>query len=127
MAISQVNVSSPSNEVIFTDTAMGNAVDAIKASSAKVYAVTIDNSANGGAASYVKLYNLASGSVSVGVTAPDEIIYVPAGAVVTRNFFTGAAPGVTFATALSAICVTTGGTAGSTSPSSSVVVSVNYV
>jgi hypothetical protein len=127
MAITQVNVSTPSVEIVFTDTAMGNAVDAIKASSAKVYTVIVDNSANAGAASYVKLYNLASGSVTVGVTAPDEIIYVPQGAVVTRQFFTSAAQGVTFGTALSAVCVTTGGTAGSTPPVSSVVVSVIYV
>ncbi len=127
MAISQVNVSSPSSQFIFTDTAMGNTADGIKASSAKVYAVTIDNSANGGAASYVKLFNLASGSVIVGTTSPDEVIYVPAGAIVTRNFWTGAQPGVTFGTGLSACCVTTGGTAGNTSPASSVIVSVDYV
>jgi len=106
---------------------MGNAVDAIKASSAKVYSVTIDNSANGGAASYVKLFNLAAGSVSLGVTSPDEVIFVPAGAVVTVSYFTGAVPGKTFASALSAACVTTGGTAGSTSPVSPVVVTVEYV
>jgi hypothetical protein len=127
VAISQVNVSSPSNQIIFTDTAMGNSVDGIKASSAKLYSVTVDNSANGGAACYVKLFNVASGSVVLGTTAPDEIVFVPAGAVVTRTFFTGAAAGVTFAAALSAACVTTGGTAGTTSPSSSVIVTVDYV
>lgn len=127
MAVTQVTVGSPSNEVIFNDTAMGSAVDAIKASSAKVYAVTIDNSLNGGAASYVKLFNLAAGSVVVGTTAPDEIIYVPSGAVITVPYFTGANPGKTFATALSAVCVTTGGTAGVTAPVSNVSVSVNYV
>lgn len=127
MAITQVNISSPSNEIVFTDTAMGNLADAIKASSAKVYAVTVDNSANGGAPSYVKLFNLAGGSVVVGTTAPDEIIFVPSGAVITHNFFTGATPGKTFGTALSAFCVTAGGTAGATSPASPVIVSVNYV
>ena len=127
MAITQINVSSPSNEIIFNDTAMGATADAIKGSSAKIYAVTIDNSANGGAASYVKLFNLAAGSVVPGTTAPDEIIYVPAGAVITHTFFTGANPGKTFASALSAICVTAGGTAGTTPPVSNVSVSVNYV
>jgi hypothetical protein len=91
-----------------------------------VYYVVVDNSLNG-AASYVKLYNLASGSVVVGTTAPDEIIYVPANARITQVYSTSAAPGKTFGTALSAACVTTGGTAGVTSPSSSVVVTVNYV
>jgi hypothetical protein len=127
MPISQVNVSSPSNEIIFQDTSMGSAVDGIKSSSAKVYVVTIDNTLNGAAATYVKLYNLASGSVTVGTTAPDEIIFVPGGALVTVTYFTGAAQGKTFPLGLSAAAVTTGGTAGTVSPSSSVVVSVNYV
>lgn len=127
MAITQVNVSSPSNQIIFTDTTMGNAVDAVKASSARVYSVTADNSANGGAASYVKIFNLAAGSVTLGTTAPDEVILVPAGAVVTVSYFTGATPGKVFGTALSAACVTTGGTSGTTSPSSSVIVSIEYV
>lgn len=127
MAITQINVSSPSNEILFTDSVMGNAVDAIKGSSAKVFWLQIDNSANGGAASYVKLFNLAGSSVTLGTTAPDEIIYVPAGAVVTQQLSTGATPGKTFGTALSAACVTTGGTAGTSSPSSSVIVTVSYV
>lgn len=127
MAITQVEIATPAGLFTFTDTAMGNAVDAVKASSAKLYSVIVDNSANGGAASYVKLYNVASGSVTVGTTPPDEIIYVPAGAIVSKSLFTGATPGVTFATALSAACVTTGGTGGTVSPSSSVVVTINYV
>ena|ERR1700687_4482510 len=126
MAISQVNVGSPTNEIIFQDTAMGNVVDAIKASSARLYSVIIDNTLNA-SASYVKLFNLGSGSVVVGTTAPDEIIFVPGLALVTVTYFTGAAQGKVFATALSAFCVTTGGTAGSTSPSSSVIVSISYV
>lgn len=127
MAISQVILPSPSGLTVFQDTAMGNAADAVKASSAVLYSVIVDNSANGGAASYVKLYNVASGSVTVGVTAPDEIIFVPAGAVIEHFLFTKAAAGKTFATALSAACVTTGGTAGSTPPVSSVPVTINYV
>lgn len=126
MAISKLNVSSPSNEIVFNDSAMGNTADGIKSSSAVVYNVIVDNSANGSAV-YVKLYNLASGSVVVGTTAPDEIIMVPASSVVTQVYWTAAAPGKTFGTALSAVCVTAGGTAGSTSPSSNVSVTVNYV
>lgn len=126
MAISTVNIASPANETVFNDTAMGNTVDGIKASSAVVFSILVDNTANGGAPSYVKLFNLASGSVVVGTTAPDEIIYVPGGAKVTHVLYTGANPGKTFATALSAICVTAGGTAGSTSPASAVPVTVNY-
>ena len=127
MAITRVNVTTPTNEIIFQDTNMGNAVDGIKASSALLYLVQIDNSGNSGAASYVKLFNLASGSVTLGTTAPDEIIYVPASAVVTHAFYTGAVLGVTFGTGLSAACVTTGGTAGTISPANPVIVSVTFV
>jgi len=126
MAVTQIVVASPAAEVVFTDTAMGATIDGIKASSAKVYYVTVDNSLNV-AASYVKLYNLASGSVTVGTTVPDEVILVPASVVITQVFSTGSAPGKTFGTALSAACVTAGGTAGVTPPSSNVIVTVNYV
>ena len=127
MAITQVEVATPAGLFIFQDTAIGASIDGIKASSTRLYSITVDNSANGGAASYIKIWNLASGSVTIGVTAPDEIIYVPAGAVITQYFFTGAAQGKVFATALSAACVTTGGTAGSTPPVSSVIFSASYV
>lgn len=127
MAITQVNVSSPSNETIFTDSAMGSTADGVKSSSTVVYSISVDNSSNGGAAAYVKLYNATSGSVTVGTTVPDEVILVPPGAIVVQSYFTGANPGKSFGTALSACCVTTGGTAGTTAPSSSVTVSITHV
>ncbi len=127
MAITQINVESPSNQIVFTDTAMGNSVDGVKSSSALLLFAIVDNSGNSGAASYVKLFNLASGSVTPGTTAPDEILYVPGGAIVTREYFTGAVVGVTFGTALSAFCVTAGGTAGVTAPSNPVTVTLAYV
>jgi hypothetical protein len=127
MAITLVDIATPSGLSQYTDTSITNATDAVKASSAVLYSVLIDNSANAGAASYVKLYNVASGSVTVGTTAPDEIIYVPQGVVVTHFLYTGAVPGKTFGTALTACCVTTGGTAGNTGPSSSVKATFNFV
>jgi hypothetical protein len=126
MAITQVNVSSPSNEIIFSDTAISNAVDAVKASSAKLFWLTVDNTLNV-AASYLKLYNVASGSVTVGTTAPDMIIYCPPSVITYVNFGTGVAPGITFGTALTAACVTTAGTAGNTGPSSNVTATLSYV
>lgn len=127
MAITTVNVSSPVGETIYTSTAMGNVKEAVKASSALVLWVKVDNSANSGAASYVKLWNLASGSVTVGTTDPDQIIYAPASAIITVPLFTNAAMGITFGTALTAACLTTGGTGGTTSPSSSVIVTIAFV
>jgi hypothetical protein len=127
LSISQITIQSPVNETQFTDTSMGNAVDAVKASSTLLLYVMVDNSANAGAPCYLKLYNVTSGSVTVGTTACDECIYVPNGAIITQLFYTSATPGKTFGTALSAACVTTGGTAGITSPSSSVKVTLVYV
>ena len=126
MSISVINVSSPSNEILYTSSAMGNTKEGINASSAVVNNVIVDNSLNV-AATYVKLWNLASGSVTVGTTDPDEIIYVPAGAIVTHVLYTGAAVGKTFATGLTAAAVTTGGTGGVTSPSSACKVTVSYI
>jgi len=126
MAITQVNVSSPANEIIFTDTAIGSGLDAVKASSALIYSISVNNSANG-SASYLKLFNVASGSVTLGTTAPDYVVYAPASSIVVVNFFTSSSPGLTFGTALTAACVTTGGTAGTTPPSSSVICSITYV
>ena len=126
MSITQVNVGSPTNLFQYTDTAMGTSLDAVKASSAVLFSIFIDNSLNGGAASYVKLFNLASGSTTLGTTSPDEIVYVPAGAKITHQFFTGGVAGKTFPTALTAACVTTGGTSGTTAPSSNVAVTFLY-
>jgi hypothetical protein len=105
---------------------MGNTADAIKSSSALVYWIFIDNSLNA-AATYVKLYNLAAGSVTVGTTVPDEVILAPANARITHVMYSNNIPGKTFGTALSAAAVTAGGTAGVTSPSSSVPVTIVYV
>ena len=126
MAITQIVIQTPSNEVLFTDSILGNAVDAVKASSCKIFYVTLDNSLNV-AASYFKAFNLASASVTLGTTAPDMVILVPASSIITVPFFTGAAPGLTFSTALSIACVTAAGTAGTTSPSSAVTCTISYV
>ena len=126
MAISTVNVASPANEVVYSSSSMQATVEGIKASSAKVYSVVIDNTLNG-SPTYIKLWNLASGSVVVGTTAPDEVIFAPASVITTHVMSTGAAPGKTFGTALSAAAATTGGTAGTSNPASAVVVTVTYV
>lgn len=126
MSITQIVVQSPANETLFTDTAISNVVDAVKNSSTRLLYLTVDNS-NNIAASYVKLFNLASGSVTLGTTIPDKVIYIPGSAIITEIFYTSSTPGLTFGTALSAACVTAGGTAGITGPSSSVIVTIAYV
>lgn len=127
MAITLVTLAGPSGIKIYNNTDLDGTKDAVTSVSTKVYEVYVDNSANAGAASYVKLWNVASGSVTVGTTAPDEIIYVPGGARVTHYLMTVAGPGKTFGTAVTAACVTTAGTAGTTNPTSNVDVSIVMV
>src|SRR3990167_8105756 len=103
MAITQVTIAGPAGLIEYTNDDIAEVKDAVKASSA-VYSIYIDNSANAAAASYLKIWNVASGSVTVGTTAPDEIIYVPAGARITHPMFTVAARGKTFGTALTIAC-----------------------
>ena len=76
---------------------------------ATVYCVRVDNLANA-AKEYVKFYNTTP--ATIGTTDPDMILMITASIVKTFVFKTG----TTFGTALSFACVTTAGTAGTTSP-----------
>mgnify|MGYP001593378442 CR=1 FL=1 len=84
---------------------------------ATLYAVTIDNAANA-AYEFFKAYNAAV--PVVGTTDPDMILMVPASVVRTYVFKTGNS----FATALSYAMVTAAGTAGTTGPTSNVLVKI---
>ena len=121
MAVSQEALGFASGTTIFKDTNNANAPIVVKSSSATVYVLDLDNSANG-AASYVKFYNTA-GAVVVGTTIPDEVILLPASTIVKLAYVGGKI----FGTGLQVATVTAGGTAGNTSPSSAVVVQIVYV
>jgi hypothetical protein len=127
MAISTIVVASPIAETIYTDTNVSNSLDAVKASSALILWISVDNTNNAGAPTYLKLFNSLSGSISLGTSAPDIVLYCEAGKKDTFMFFSGANPGITFSTGLTMAAVTTGGTAGTTSPISSVVATVAFV
>jgi len=122
MAITQTALADLASSFIFTDTDNAATIAGVKSASTVVHAIDIDNTANS-ATTFVKLYNVASGSVTVGTTAPDMILPIPAS---TRSSFI-IPGGLTFATALSVASVTTGGTAGTTGPTSDVVVRIVYV
>lgn len=122
MAISQTSLADLSGSILYTNTVCNATKDAIKASSAVVYAIDVDNSANA-SASYLKLYNTASGSVTVGTTAPDVVILAPASTRISIPI----PAGITFGTAITVACVTGAGTAGTTDPTSGVIVRVVYV
>lgn len=77
--------------------------------------IDVDNAANA-AASFLKFYD--NGNPTVGTTAPDFVVRIPAG--VRRQLVIP--EGLAFAVALSFACVTAGGTSGTTSPASAVVV-----
>ena len=85
---------------------------------ATIYALTIDNTANG-AKSFVKFWDAAD-TVVVGTTAPNVIIMMPASVSRTFVFKTG----LTLGTGLSFAAVTTAGTAGTTGPTSAVIMNV---
>ena len=120
MAVTQVTDTSL-NSSLFQDTANQSTAIAVKASSTVVYYVEVDNTANA-AASYTKIWNTASGSVTVGTTVPDIVIYAPASTLVKIPFMGG----LTLGTATTVATVTAGGTAGTTNPSSSVIVRIAY-
>jgi len=122
MATSVVTLTSPSGFTKFKETDLNATKAAVDASSGTIHAIVIDNTANSGEATYLKLWDVASGSVTVGTTAPDWVFKVPASTKRTIIFPEGAAYG----TALTAACVTTAGTAGTTNPTSDVVVEILF-
>ena len=67
---------------------------------------------------YLKLYEAAKGSVTVGTTPPSFIFSCPAQATRQFNFVDG----ISWATALSFATVTAAGTGGTGSPTESVIV-----
>src|SRR3990167_4759009 len=123
MAVTQIDLTSPSGAKRYENTDLAEVISAISSAAGRLFGVRVDNSLNG-AATYLKMWNVASGSVTVGTTAPDWIFKIPASSKKTFVFV-----GDTddeFDTALSAACVTAGGTAGTTNPTSSVNVQVVY-
>ena len=122
MTISNTALADVANSYLFTDSDNAEVKAAVKASSTTIYAIDVDNSANA-AATFTKLWNVASGSVTVGTTAPDMIILAPANTRVGIPI----PQGLAFGTALTIASLTTAGTAGTTGPTSDVIVRIVYV
>ena len=80
-----------------------------------LWLVSIDNSANASQKVFFKLWDATA--PTVGTTAPNMIIPAPGGATVTLAILEG----LSFATGISAACVTAGGTGGITNPTSDVI------
>lgn len=104
-----------------TETVANNTAAAISTVSSTLYLVEINNTLNT-VNSFVKLYNVASGSVTVGTTDPYVILRVQASTKVTYHFDQG----IAFGAAITLACVNSPGTAGTTSPTASVTVEFIY-
>jgi hypothetical protein len=122
MAISVVDIATPAGLKKHRDTDITATKAAVDATSGSIHAIVIDNTNNAAEAEYLKLWDAASGDVTVGTTAPDWVFKVPAATKVTIVFQSALAYG----TALTAACVTTAGTAGTTNPTSDVIVEILY-
>ena len=121
MAVTNVTLGFVTSAKLFQDTNNANSGVAVQASSTTIYEIEIDNTANAAEDNYVKFYNTA-GAVTVGTTTPDMIIEVRQG--VKRSIVIP--DGLVFETGLAVATVTAGGTAGTTSPGSAVVVKIVY-
>jgi len=122
MAISVVDLDTIAGLFLYTSTDIIGTIEAVKGASTVIYHLDLDNAANG-ATTFYKFWNVASGSVTVGTTAPDMCILVPA----STRIVIPIPAGLTFGTALSVAAVTTAGTAGTTSPTSDAILRLLYV
>ena len=116
MAVSSKTVPVPFAEIQTVDTAAAATVQYAKGGSVKLVGFLVNNESNG-AKSYIKFYDATSG-VTVGTTAPIALFMVPAS---TSRMYTMPG-GIAFSTGVAYAVVTSGGTAGTTGPSSSVTV-----
>tara|TARA_R110002020_G_scaffold225717_8_gene435843 strand:+ start:8 stop:391 length:384 start_codon:yes stop_codon:yes gene_type:complete len=110
---------SPIGTTYISDSSVNATAQAAKASSsATLFALEIDNTANS-SAMYFKMYDVATAGVAhvtVGTTDPDFIFVIPASS--KRQF--NALEGLNFTTGMIYACLTTGGTGGTASPGSAV-------
>ncbi len=93
---------------------------AVKSSPGNLYGVSFVNT--GVADTYVQVFNVAAGSVTLGTTAPKTVFWVPAGGSWEEKF-TGEAK-ITFDTAMTAAATTT--PTGSTAPSTGIIATFIY-
>lgn len=122
MAVSITTLEPVSGAKKFEDSNNANVPISVKGSAGVMHSITIDNSANV-AVSYVKMWDLAVGSVTIGTTVPDWIIKMPASTKRTIPI----PDGLAFATGLSVATTTTALLAGATSPASAVAIGIVHV
>tara|TARA_R100001129_G_scaffold181778_1_gene161489 strand:- start:348 stop:713 length:366 start_codon:yes stop_codon:yes gene_type:complete len=118
MTASQIILGGNLSTDIIEDTSVtSTGQDNVTGAAAVFFGVFIDNTANS-AASYVKIYNHAN--PTIGTTDPDFVFICPASS--TRQYTM--AGGTALSAGLSYACTTSGGTAGTSSPSSAVLIRI---
>jgi hypothetical protein len=90
----------------------------VRGAATNLFLARVDNSANPSQVVYLHLYN--NPAPTVGTTAPDVTIMVAGGAILESLWLTG----ISFGTALSFACTTSGGLGGSSSPTNPVAVAL---
>ena len=120
MAVTSAPYSLLSGAKVVRDTSLAATFQTAVGASAVLYLIQADNSANAAQVNYLKLWNNAS--PTVGTTAPDMIVRLPAGSTVKLAITGDDADGVTFGTAITMACVQEAGTAGTSAPTSAVSV-----
>jgi hypothetical protein len=103
----------------FFDSDGDNTVLVVKAAAGRLYKIEAVNS--NGVDVYIQLFDVAAGSVTVGVTTPNYVIYVPTNGAVFEDF----AMGLAFSTAISYACTTTATGAGD--PTTGLTISGGYI
>lgn len=104
----------------FRNTALSNTATSVKASSGNIYYYHVYNVNSADA--FLQIYNVASGSVTVGTTTPDLTLSVPAGGVLDGSL--DSSP-YSFSTAITVAATTT--ITGGTAPSTGLLVALGYV
>ena len=117
MATYKTSISSAVSSARWTDTAASSTAVEASSSSIHIHQIRIVNTANT-TKLYLKIYNVAASSVTVGTTSPDVILPVEASSSVEYDFD----PRIELATALSYAVVTGAGTAGTTAPGTAITV-----
>ena len=115
MATYKTSIPGTISDSKWTDDAATATEVEVSSSAINVDQVRIDNTLNS-TKLYLKLYNLAASSLTVGTNSPESILPIEAGSSVEYTFD----PGMVFGTALCYAVVTTGGTAGTAGPGTAI-------
>jgi hypothetical protein len=125
--ISRIPLGESLQQTLFVEDSMVAIPDSISASPVTLLRLWVDVS-QAGFDFYIKLWNKAASDISVGTSSPDAIVYCPiAGSGLTSlEFSQDGKPGLFFNVALSAACVQSAGTGGTTGPAANVRVIIAY-